>query len=166
MKISFEKILCTKSELESFDRKNPYNVAALLIHTICNYDKDNTSNFYEMLEYLMGPYQEISPMMKQNIKDRMLQNDKYGFIGKSYFVGANPNNDYNPSVPYEIEVTENDYSKVDEGYLRLFLKSGGSDSMRPLTLRKAKDGNYYVWSDSMIGLLADIRGVESNNPWV
>ena len=165
MKINFEKILCTKKDLESFDRTNPYNVVALLVHTICNYDKDDTANFYEMLGYLMGPYQEISPMMMQNIKDRMLQNDKYNFIGKSYFVGANSDNDYNPSIPYEIEVFENDYSKIDDGYLRLFLKSGGADSMRPVTLRKAKDDNYYVWGDSIIGLLTDIKGVESNNPW-
>ena len=53
-----------------------------------------------------------------------------------------------------------------KSHLRLLLKSGGTDSQRPVTLRKAKDDNYYVWSDSMIGLLADIRGLESSNPWV
>lgn len=165
MKTSFEKILCNKRELESFDRTNPFVVAALLVHTICNYDKDNTDNFYEMLGYLMGPYQEISPMLKQNIKDRMLQNDKYGYIGKSYFVGATPNNNYTPSIPYEIDVVISDYSSDAEGYKRLFLKSGGADSPRPITLRLAKDNNYYVWSDSIVGLLSDIRNVESSNPW-
>ena len=104
-------------------------------------------------------------MMKQNIKDRMMQNNKLGFIGKSYFKGATPSNDYTSDVPYEIEVIENDYSDDAEGYKRLFLKSGGADSPRPITLRLAKDGNYYVWSDSFIGLLADIRGLESENPW-
>ena len=70
-----------------------------------------------------------------------------------------------PQTPYEVEVIENDYSNETEGYKRLFLKSGGADSPRPITLRLAKDGNYYVWSDSFIGLLADIRQPESSNPW-
>ena len=28
-----------------------------------------------------------------------------------------------------------------------------------------KDNNYYVWSDSFMGLLSDIRQPESSNPW-
>lgn len=162
MVVTFDKIINNKEELTSFDRTNPANVAALLVHVLCNY---NTDNFYDMLQYLMGDNQEISPMMKQNIKDRMDQNDKSSFIGKSYFKGSTPDNDYTPNVPYEVEVIENDYSDDQEGYKRLFLKSGGADSPRPITLRLAKDGNYYVWSDSFIGLLADIRQLESTNPW-
>ena len=165
MRIQFNNIIKTKNELEVFDRTNPYNVAALAIHVLCNYEVGNDANFKDMLQYLMGDYQMISPMMMQNIKDRMMQNKKYGFIGKSYFVGATPQNDYTPSVPYEVEVSENPYSRQEEGYIRFLMKSGGADSERPLTVRLAKDGNYYLWSDSIIGLLADIRPVESSNPW-
>lgn len=165
MIIKFDSIINNLNDLKQFDRTNPYNVAALTIHTICNYNKNVDTLFYEMLQYLMGEFQEISPMMKQNIKDRMLQNNKYKFIGKSYFKGANPNNDYEPNIPYEIEVLENDYSKQNEGYIRLLLKSGGADNPRFITLRLAKNGNYYLWSDSIIGLLTDIRIPESTNPW-
>lgn len=165
MIIKFNEIIDSKEKMMEVDRTNPYNVAALLVHAICNYDINDDSKFVEMLEYLEGEFQTITPLAKQSIKDRMLQNDKYSFIGKSYFVGAVPGNDYNPSIPYEIDVTENDYSDDAEGYKRLFLKSGGADSIRPITLRLAKDGNYYVWSDSYMGLLSDIRPVESSNPW-
>jgi hypothetical protein len=165
MIVKFEKIIDNKGELEVLDRTNPFNVSAAIVHVFTNYDVNNTSNFYEMLQFLLGDYQPISEMMKQNIKDRMMQNNKYPFIGKSYFKGATPANDYTPSVPYEVEVIENAYSDQTEGYKRLFLKSGGADNPRPITLRLAKDGNYYVWSDSFIGLLADIRGLESENPW-
>lgn len=164
MIVKFDRILKSKNELEGFDRTNPENVAALLIHTFCNYEPGNVDNFYEMLQYLYGDFQPLSPFMKQNIKDRMMQNDKYSFIGKSYFKGATPANDYTPTE-FEINVTKNDYSEVEGGYMRLFLKSGGADSERPVTLRLAKDGNYYIWSDSCIGLLSDIRQPESSNPW-
>lgn len=165
MKITFNKIINNLEELKAYDRTNPYNVAALTVHVITNYDLNNDNTFYEMLKYLMGDYQEITPMMKQNIKDRMIQNNKYKFIGKSYFIGANTNNDYEPNIPYEIEINENEYSKQNEGYIRLLLKSGGADNPRFITLRLAKDGNYYLWSDSIIGLLTDIKTPESTNPW-
>lgn len=164
MEIKFDKILSSKDELEGFDRTNPSNVAALLVHAFCNYNPSNENNCFEMLQYLYGDFQPLSVLMKQNIKDRMMQNDKYNFIGKSYFKGAVPTNDYTPTE-YSIEVMKNEYSETDPGYIRLFLKSGGADSYRPVTLRLAKDGNYYIWSDSCMGLLADIRQPESNNPW-
>lgn len=165
MKIEFSKIMSSKSELEKLDRTNPYNVVAMFANTICNYDVKDDSNFIEMLQYLMGDNQPISNLMKQQIKDRMTQNDKYGYIGKSYFEGATPDNDYTPSTPYVVNVTDNPYTDENEGYKRLFLKSGGADSERPVTVRLAKDGNYYIWSDSFMGLLSDIRKPESSNPW-
>lgn len=165
MKISFPKIMNSIEELENVNRTNPYYVSASLVHVLTVYQPQNETLFYEMLQLLMGPYQEISPLLKQQIKDRMLQHDKYGYIGNSYFVGATPENDYQPKIPYEVEVQENDYSKSEEGYLRLLLKSGGADHLRPVTLRLAKDGNYYLWSDSILGLLSDIKPVESSNPW-
>jgi hypothetical protein len=164
MNIKFDKILSSKSELEGVDRTNPNNVVTMLVHTLCNYNPDNTDEFYNMLQYLLGDFQPLSPLMKQSIKDRMLQNGKYKFIGKSYFNGAVPTNDYTPAS-YEVEVKENPYSRTEEGLIRFLIKSGGADSDRPITVRLAKDGNYYVWSDSFIGLLTDIRPMESTNPW-
>ena len=60
---------------------------------------------------------------------------------------------------------ENPYSYENEGYVRLFVKSGGADSDRPVTVRKTKDGNYMLWSDTVMGLLSDIKKPESSNPW-
>ena len=163
MKISFEKLGLSIDELKKFDRTNPYNVAALFINIICDYS--NADKFNEKLQYLMGDFQPISNLMKSQIKDRMMQNNKYEFIGKSYFKGANPENDYTPSEPYEVEFFENDYSREEEGFVKLWVNSGGADNARFITVRLAKDGNYYVWGDSFMGLLADIRKKESENPW-
>lgn len=165
MIVNFNKLYDTKLELEYEDRTNPYTVAALFANISANYNPNDDNNFVEMLQFLMGENQPISTLMRQQIKDRMTQNDKYLFIGKSYFKGATPSNDYTPSIPYEIEVTENEYSRQEEGYVRLFLKSGGADNPRPITVRLAKDGNYYIWSDSFMGILSDIKPLESSNPW-
>ena len=164
MILDFERILSTKEEIESLDRTNPYMVCAAFVHTLCNYEPENTDKFYEMMNVLVGDFQPISNLMKQNIRDRMLQNNKYPYIGKTYFVGATPENDYNVST-YQIEVVENAYTDVEQGFKKLFLKSGGADSLRPITVRLAKNGNYYLWSDSFMGLLADVRAPESSNPW-
>ena len=162
MTITYNKIETTLDELKNVDRTNPYNVVGEFIRVISDY-KDN--DFYNKIQFLQGDFQPMTEIMKQNIKDRMTQNDKYNFIGKSYFKGSTPDNDYTPSNPYEIEVFENPYTDENEGYKKLFVRSGGADSERPITLRLAKDGNYYVWSDSFMGLLSDIRQPESSNPW-
>ena len=166
MIINTKKLTITKEELENMDRTNPYNVIGGFIQVINDYNPKNSQEFYEKLQILMGEYQNLSELMKQNIKDRMLQNDKYKYIGKSYFKGAIPENDYNPTEPYQIEITENAYTNIEEGVKKLFLQSGGADSKRGIIVRLAKDGNYYVWSDSFMGLLSDIRPIESSNPWV
>ena len=84
------------------------------------------------------------------------------YVPRSYFNGATPQNDYTPSAPYTIVVSENPYSYTDEGYAKLFLRSGGADSERAVQLRNAKDGKWYLWEQF---LLADIRKPESTNPW-
>ena len=161
----FDNIISSRKEMDGIDRSNPNNVVIMLIHVLCNYNPHDTSNFYDMLSYLLGEYQPISSIMKQNILDRMLQNDKYEYIGKSYFEGAIPDNDYTPSS-YKVDVIENKYSRSEEGYIRLMVKSGGADEMRTVTLRLSKDGNYYVWGDTFMSLLADIRPGKSSNPWI
>lgn len=165
MIVSFNNIISSKEELMNVDRTNPYNVVTALIHVFCNYDNNDNNKFFDLLQYLMGEYQPISNLMKQNVIDRMTQNDKYLYIGKSYFIGSTPDNEYTPNIPYQVEVKENDYTDSEQGYKRLLVKSGGSDNDRIVTVRLAKDGNYYIWSDSFMGLLADIRKPESTNPW-
>ncbi len=165
MILNYDKIYSSKDEIINLKRDNAFEVVGLVIHSICNYDPKNENICFDMIQELMGEFQPMSNLFKQQIKDRMLQNNKYKFIGKSYFNGSNPNNDYTPSIPLSIEVKENPYSYDNEGYVKLFVKSGGADSERPIVVRKTKDGNYMLWSDTIMGLLSDIRQPESNNPW-
>ena len=155
MKINFEKVINSVEELKEFDRSDFNTVAALCIHTICNYE--NEELFYEMLQYLMGPMQEISPMFKSRIKDRMDQNEKYKYIGKGYFLNTKVEDGYNLVTPLEIEVFESVNQPIESGYKLVEFKHTGADSNRQLMLRLGRDNNWYLWSDSIINLLIDVR---------
>ena len=95
-----------------------------------------------MFNYLRGP----NPMSASDISflsERMAQNGKSPFLGTSYLNGATPQNDYAPSEPYTVTVSENPYSYEVQGVAKLFVKSGGGDSPRAIAMRQAKDGKWY-----------------------
>ncbi len=135
----------------------PFDTAALTVLALCVYPRDKEL-CYSMLEYLRGP-RPMSPMEKQFIRDRFMDTD---YVPRSYFNGATPQNDYSPSVPYTLRISENPYSYSEENYAKLFLTSGGADSPRYVQLRLAKDGKWYLWEQF---LLVGIRPPESTNPW-
>ncbi|MBR2134245.1 MAG: hypothetical protein IJ851_05990 [Eubacterium sp.] len=136
---------------------DPFDTAAMTVLALCVYPDDKELSL-SMLEYLRGP-RPMSPMDKQFIRDRFMDND---YVARSYFEGATPDNDYTPNTPYTVRVSDNPYSYESEGYAKLFLTSGGADSPRAVQLRLAKDGKWYLWEQF---LLAGIRQPESSNPW-
>lgn len=135
----------------------PFDTAALTVLALCVYPK-NADLSLQMLSVLRGP-RSLSEMEKQFIRDRFRDKD---YVPRSYYDGATPANDYTPSEPLTITIGENPYSHQNEGYTKLFLKSGGADSPREVVLRLAKDGKWYLWDQF---LLAGIREPESQNPW-
>ena len=137
---------------------NPFSTAALTVLAFCFYPENKELSLL-MLDFLRGP-RPISVMDKQFIADRFRDKD---YVPRSYFEGATPSNNYLPSEPYAITVSENPYSYQNEGYATLYITSGGADSPRSVQLRLAKDGKWYLWEQY---LLADIRKPESENPWV
>ncbi len=150
------KNLKEMKELSEAALTDPFKTAALTVCAFCAY-VEATGPGIEMLNFLKGP-QELSLYDKQFIKDRL---DGKKYIPYSYFKGAIPENEYSPSKPFIIEVVSNAYSYNDEGYARLYVQSGGADSLRPITLRRKGD-QWFLW-DQMI--LADIRKPRSADPW-
>ena len=107
------------------------------------YPIDKEASF-EMLNYLHGP-RGLSVSDKQFIQDRFRDKD---YVPRSYFVGATPDNNYEPSEPYTIKFFENPYARqnIDEGYLTLQVESGGADSPRQIRLRtKPSTGQWFLW---------------------
>jgi hypothetical protein len=84
------------------------------------------------------------------------------YVPRSYFEGATPENDYTPNTPFKVTVESNPYSDANEGYMKLFIKSGGADNAREVVMRKTSDGKWLLW-DQM--LLVSIREPKSQNPW-
>lgn len=135
----------------------PFQTAALTVCALCRFAEDQASGV-EMLNALKGP-QPLSPREIQFIHDRFM--DGKAHVARSYFQGATPANDYTPTTPYTVSVFTNPYSYDQEGYAKLWLRSGGADSERQITLRK-KGEQWFLW-DQM--LLSDIRKPVSQDPW-
>ncbi len=137
---------------------SPFKTAALTVCALCAYAADKQIGT-EMLNWLRGP-RPLSNYDISFINDRMRDGKTY--VPFSYFEGASPANDYTPSEPFKITVSSNSYSDSNEGYMTLWIKSGGADSPREVQLRRKGDGTWLLWEQL---LLADIRTPKSADPW-
>lgn len=111
-----------------------------------------------MIDFLRGP-RPMTGVDKQFISDRFRDKD---YVPRSYFEGAVPENNYMPSEPYTVTVKTGAYSYEQEGYVKLFITSGGADSPRPITLR-SKGDKWYLWEYSSV--LLGIKAPAEADPW-
>ena len=140
---------------------SPFATAALAVCALCAYAADKQIGT-EMLNFLRGP-RPISNQEISFLNDRFRDGKTY--VPFSYFEGATPDNNYEPSQPYTIKFFENLYARdnIDEGYLTLQVESGGADSPRQIRLRtKPSTGEWFLWEQF---ILADIRPPKSADPW-
>ncbi len=146
--------------MEGADFKDPNKVVALTIVALSMYPI-NKDLCVEMLNYLKGP-RPLSNYEIQFLSDRFRNKD---YLAVSYFNGATPENEYEPSEPLTVTVYKTSHSEdlISEGYLQLFVKSGGADSARGVKLRKKEStGEWFLWE---YFLLPDIRKPQSADPW-
>ena len=159
--VSFPQLPVTLAQLQSMPEaslRKPEHTAALTVAALCVYPIDKEASL-EMLNYLQGP-RGVTPYDKQFLADRFRDKD---YVPRSYFAGATPQNNYEPSEPLTITVFENPYSRGQDGYLTLHIRSGGADSPRQIKLRhKPSTGQWFLWEQF---LLADIRKPVSDDPW-
>lgn len=156
-RIKFEKLPDNMEEFISLSNlENPKETAALFVIAIATYVKDKDLGI-EMINHLKGP-EKLNPYGLQFLRDCL--RDK-PYLPNSYFLGTNPQNNYEPPVPYEVEVFEDQVNYV-EGYERVLLQSSGADSKRLLVLRK-KGNQYFVWDYP--GILSGIRIPVKDDKW-
>lgn len=137
----------------------PFKTAALTVCAICAYAADKNIGT-EMLNWLRGP----RPLGNTDISflnDRFRDGKTY--VPFSYFKGAKPENDYTPDEPFTLKIFTNPYSDANEGYMKVFLESGGADNPREIVLRqRGSDGKWFLWDQF---ILVGIRDPKSANPW-
>lgn len=156
---TFSALPGSLSELKALPESSlttPFAAAALTVCALCRYASD-TNQGIEMLNFLKGP-QPLSTYEKQFLTDRF-RDKKY--VPISYFEGATPQNNYEPSKPYRITISDNPYSYQENGYAVLYLSSGGADSPRQIKLRQ-KGEQWFLWEQM---ILSDIRKPAAEDPW-
>ncbi len=140
--------------------KNPLDVAALTVAALCVYPYNKGASI-EMLNFLKGP-QPLSNAEISFIADRFRDSD---YVPRSYLNGATPQNNYMPQRPYSVTVYETPHSRdnLNEGYMTIYITSGGADSPRYVRLRtKPSTGEWFLWEQF---LLVGIRVPDAQNPW-
>ena len=146
--------------MPEFTLKDPYTVAAFVVAALDRYSQSR-EDAKAMLNVLKGP-EPLSPRETQFINDRFM--DGKGYVTRSYFAGSSPDNDYTPTAPYTVSVVEYRNSRENAGYIKLFLKSSGADTPRPVTLRnKPSTGEWFLWEFE--GILSSIRMPKSSDKW-
>lgn len=146
--------------MPEFTLSDPFTVLAFSVAAMNRYPTDREA-CREMLNVLKGP-EPLTQRELQFINDRFM--DGRDYVARSYFGGTSPENDYTPSQPYTVKITEQFNSRENEGYIKLFLTSSGADSIRPITLRnKASTGEWFLWEFD--GMLSSIRIPKSADKW-
>ena len=109
-----------------------------------------------MLNWLRGP-RPLNGMELSFLRDRFRGGKTY--LPFSYFAGAVPENRYTPNHPFLLTVFRGQVADAEPGYARLYIRSGGADTPRPIRLRRKKDGRWLLWEHY---LLTEIRRPEED----
>ncbi len=158
---TFTQLPTTVAELQGLPEASldsAYKTAALVMAVLCHYEQ-NPNACFEMLNFLKGP-EPLNGFQQQFINER-LQGKAY--IPRSHFNGATPENNYQPTQPYTIVVSENPYSFDNENWGVMWVKSSGSDSPRQIKLRKKPSTGQ--WFLNEIQCLSEIRTPVEADPW-
>ena len=134
---TFQSIPKTVEEMKALpeaDLKDPGAVAALIVMALDRYGTDRQASV-DMMNFLKGP-EPLSEMERQQINNQFM--DGRDYTARSYMKGAVPSNNYTPAQPIVIEPFENPYSRenFNQGYIKIFINSGGADSPRQIRLRR------------------------------
>ena len=163
MQVVIQKIPENLQEFETLAAKGrqPEHICALFLCALALFDGDKDAGTAAM-DLLRGP-KPMSPYDCQFLRDRLRGKP---YLPLAYFEGAAPQNGYQPCRPYVLNVLEDPRPQdIEPGYLRVFLKTAGADSPRPMKLRqKGSTGEWFLWEYSSI--LSGIRIPALEDPWV
>ena len=131
--------------LPQAEMATPFETAALTVLALSTYPKD-MDLCYAMLDYLRGS-RPMNNVERHLIADHFTQQS---YVPRSYFQGAIPENDYTPTEPYTVRISDDHMSYVNNGHATLNLKSSGAESPRKINLRKGEDEKWYLWEQFLL----------------
>lgn len=162
MQIIIQKIPESLPEFEALaaGQRTPEKISALFLCALSLFDR-NMADGVSAMNLLRGP-KPMTPYDTQFLRDRLRGK---AYLPLAYFEGATPQNGYKPNAPYVLNVLSDPRPQdIEPGYLRVFLKTAGADSPRPMKLRqKASTGEWFLWEYSSI--LSGIRIPAAEDPW-
>lgn len=162
MQVIIQKIPENLQEFEVLAAKGqqPECICALFLCALALFERDKEAGTAAM-NLLRGP-KPMTPYDCQFLRDRLRGKS---YLPLAYFEGATPGNNYQPRVPYMLNVLADPRPQdVEPGYLRVFLTTSGADSPRPLKLRqKVSTGEWFLWEYSSI--LSGIRIPVAEDSW-
>ena len=143
MPVTLNMIPATLQEFQTcpqMDLSKPENTCAMFLCALQLYIKDRDAGV-EAMDMLRGP-RPMTPYDSQFLRDRL--RDK-------------------PYLPHVLNVLPDPRPQdIEAGYIRVFLKTAGADSPRPVKLRQ-KGSLWYLWEYSSI--LSGIRPPAERDPW-
>ena len=162
MQIIIQKIPESLQEFEALaaGQRTPEKISALFLCALSLFDR-NMADGVSAMNLLRGP-KPMTPYDAQFLRDRLRGK---AYLPLAYFEGATPQNGYKPNAPYVLNVLSDPRPQdIEPGYLRVFLKTAGADSPRPMKLRqKPSTGEWFLWEYSSI--LSGIRIPAAEDPW-
>ena len=160
MTITLNSLPATLAELEALPRRTPEELCALFLCALHLYTKDADAGVAAM-NLLRGP-RPMTPYDAQFLRDRLRGKE---YLPLAYFEGATPENSYTPASPQVLNVLPDSRPQdIEPGYLRVFIKTAGADSPRPIKLRqKPSTGEWFLWEYS--SPLSGIRIPAAQDPW-
>lgn len=135
----------------------PENTCALFLCALELYIK-NKDEGVEAMNMLRGP-RPMTPYDVQFLRDRLRGKE---YLPRAYFNGATPQNSYTPAGLTLEVLSDPRPQDVEQGYIRVFLKTAGADSPRPVKLRR-KGSEWFLWEYSSV--LSGIRIPAEQDPW-
>ncbi len=161
MKVTLNNIPTTLEEFKSLPQlqlTSPDDTCAAFLCALSLYIKNKDAGIAAM-DILRGP-RPMTPYDAQFLRDRLRGKE---YLAMAYFDGATPQNNYTPSLPYVLDVMPDPRPQdIEEGYIRVFLKTTGADSPRPVKLRSKAD-QWFLWEYS--SPLSGIRMPAVQDPW-
>jgi len=160
MQVTLSTLPATLAEFEALPRRTPEEVCAAFLCALKLYLSDKDAGV-DAMNLLRGP-RPMTPYDAQFLRDRLRGKE---YLPLAYFEGATPENSYTPRTPYVLNVLPDPRPQdIEDGYIRVFLKTAGADSPRPVKLRcKPSTGEWFLWEYS--SPLSGIRIPAVQDPW-